>query len=101
MTFFNIKDPMIKSQISQYEMQKRLHRKKAFLIMTMIILGLLVPIMLNIFNRLGIDLRLQAVLFAGFLVGLTYCSISIHKADLQINMILQSHSNVPAQKKVS
>lgn len=80
----------LKNLNSKYEMQKQLHRKKAFLIMTMIVLGLSVPIMLNIFSKLGLDLRLQAILFAGFLMSMIFCSVSIHKADLQLNQVLQN-----------
>lgn len=101
MSLLKIKDPMETTTLTHYEMQKRLHRKKAFLIMTMIVLGLLVPVMLNIFNRLGVDLRIQAVLFAGFLVSMAYCSVNIHKTDLQLNLLVQNHTDTLLNKKVS
>lgn len=73
--------------MKQYEQQKELNRKRAYISFLTLILGLSTPTLFSISKQANLSLTVQVVLYFGLLIALFACLIQKNQISAQLEKI--------------
>ncbi|MBC7466589.1 MAG: hypothetical protein H7256_11415 [Bdellovibrio sp.] len=83
-----------------YEQQKELIRKRAYISFLTFILGLSTPTLFSISKQANLSLSIQVTLYLGLLIALFVCLFQKRQIKLQLEQI-STRSNQTAEESVS